>query len=297
MPVDYVTLRLEGCNSEDVLKNPMLDFSLNYNEDGVVIDNKRVAMCHFCKIIVYDNGSVYFKGSLHKMYNSLIKVNAPNYCKDKNYNGFNGNDFTVENISIVIDYLEQLFGLNRCFFNIMKIEIGLNILLDFCPSFIVGNLLEQGSKSFEFKYNRNFAVCEKSDYYLKVYNKSLQYGLCRSVLRVELKSRKTRVFKSANINTLADLTHCNLKQAIKVLLKCWEGVLLYDCTIDETRLTVRQKSSLKNKYQYPKYWNNLKANNKDKPRKSYKKIVENYSQNLKNKISNKIKNTKISHFN
>lgn len=296
MPVDYVTLKLEGYSSEQALNNPMLDFSLNYNEHGVVVSKTRIAEIHFCKIVVYESESVYFKGSLHKMYNSLLGIKAPNWQKDKSYKGYNGNQFTVENLNEVISYLEQLFCLERCFFKIQKIEVGVNIILDFCSDLIISNLLELKGKPFEFRYNAKFAVCEKSEYYLKVYNKCAQYGMINHVLRVELKSRKVRVFEQANIKTLADLINTNLKTALNIVLKHWNSVLLYDCTIDATKLTTRDKNSLNCKFKHSRYWNELPPNNKDKPRKKYNAIVENHSQNLKKQIAEKIKSTKISLF-
>lgn len=297
MPVDYTTLHLGSYNCNRVLNNPFLDFSLNYNENGVVLDNKRVAEHHFCKIIVYDNGTVLFKGSLHKMYNSLKGIKPPNFNSLSVYKGFNGNDFTARNVNFVITYLEELFDTNRFNFTIKKIEIGLNIKIDFNPLLIIKNLLEVGGTAFEFKYNNNFAVCEKSDYFLKVYNKSSQYNLDESILRVELKTRKTRVFQKANINTLGDLTPDKLNEAINILLKHWYKVLIYDFSINNTLLTKREKSALNNKFQHIKYWQSLSANNKDKPRKAYQTIVAKYSGNIKEQIAQKIKNTKISHFN
>ncbi|AUC16840.1 hypothetical protein BTO06_17560 [Tenacibaculum sp. SZ-18] len=297
MPVDYTTLYLRSYNCDRILNNPKLDFSLNYNENGVVLDNKRIAEHHFCKILVYDNGTVFFKGSLHKMYNSIIGIKPPNYNSNSVYKGFNGNEFTVENVLFVIIYLETLFGISRFNFVIKKIEIGLNIQVFFNPLFVVRNLLEIGGTAFEFKYNSHFAICEKSDYFLKVYDKSSQYNLEESKLRVELKTRKMRVFERAKIKTLGDLTYDRLSEAINILLKHWNKVLLYDFTINETKLTVREKNALNNKFQHIKYWQNLSANNKDKPRKAYHKIVDNYSDNIKEQISQKIQSTKISHFN
>ncbi|WP_299713788.1 hypothetical protein [uncultured Tenacibaculum sp.] len=297
MPVDYTTLHLGSYNCNRILNNPFLDFGLNYNENGVVLDNKRVAEHHFCKIIVYDNGTVLFKGSMHKMYNSLKGIKPPNINSLSVYKGFNGNDFTAQNVNFVITYLEKLFDTNRYNFTIKKIEVGLNIKIDFNPLLVIKNLLEVGGTAFEFKYNNNFAVCEKSDYFLKVYNKSSQYNLDEAILRIELKTRKTRVFKKANINTLGDLTPYKLNEAINILLKHWNKVLIYDCTIKESELTNSQKKMVKNKFQHIKYWQSLAANNKDKPRKNYYEIVNMYSDNLKEQIAQKIKSTKISHFN
>lgn len=295
MPVDYTTLRLREYDSNKILNNMKLDFSLNANEHGVVTDNKRIAEHHFCKIIVYDTGSVYFKGSLHKMYNSLMGVYAPNYDVKQLYKGFNGNTFTYENLCFVISYLESLFGIDRCYFAIQKIEIGLNLPISLCPKKIISNLLECGGKKFELRYNENFAQVEYDDFYLKIYNKGFQFGMDENIIRIEIKTKRMREF--AGIKTLVDLIPKNLNKSILKVSKRWNDVLLYDCTIDESKLNTRQKNELQNKFQYPKYWTGIKANNKDKPRKRYLKIINEHSNNLHKEISEKIKSTKISQFN
>lgn len=297
MPVDYTTLSLRAYDSNKILNNPLLDFSLNVNEDGVLTDNKRIAKHHFCEIIVYDTGAVCFKGSLHKMYNSIKGIYSPNHKLNENYTGFNGNRFAYENLCFVICYLESLFELNRFYFVIRKLEIGLNICISFCPSIIISNLLESGGKLFEFRYNGSFAQVEYYNYYLKIYNKGLQYGINENIIRIELKTKRMKEFEASGFKYLGDLTQDNLDRAVLRLLERWESVLLYDCTIDESALDKRQRRALKNRFQYPKYWTSLKANNRDKPKKQYLNLVHKYSENLHREIANKIKNTNISHFN
>jgi hypothetical protein len=297
MPVDYTTLFLRSYDNNKILNNISLDFSLNVNEDGVLTDNKRVAKHHFCDIIVYDTGTVLVKGSLHKMYNSIKGIYAPNFKPKENYKGFNGNRFTYENLCFVISYLENLFKLNRFYFIIRKLEIGLNLSISYCPSKIISNLLESGGKLFEYRYNNSFAQVEYYNYYLKIYNKSLQYGMNGNLLRVEIKTRRMKEFEACGIKTLEDLTLVNLNKAVLRVLERWNVVLLYDCTIDESKLNTVQKKALKNRFQYPNYWKNIKASNKDNPKKKYLSLVNKYSENLHIEISNKIKNTKISHFN
>jgi hypothetical protein len=297
MPVDFTTLKLREYNCNRILNNFVLDFTSFANEDGVVIDNKRIAEHHFCKIIVYDTGTVQFKGSLHKMFNSIKDIYAPNYKKNEAYEGFNGNTFTFENLCFTIKYLESLFGISKNYFIIQKIEIGLNINIDFCPREIITNLIESGGKMFEMRYNENFAQVCKDDYYFKVYNKSNHYGMMQSVLRVEIKTRRMREFQSAGIKTLANLSIENLNKAILRLSERWKNVLLYDYTIVKENLSTKQKKELKNKFQFPKYWVNIKSNNKHKPRNRYLEIVNEHSKNIHKEIYLKIKMTNISQFN
>jgi hypothetical protein len=297
MPIDYTTLKVLGYDSSTILNNIKLDFTRNIDADtGVYLDNKRIAEHHYCKIIVYDTGSIYFKGSLHKMYNSIKNIYAPNYIPDAPYNGFNGNLFTYDNIYEIICYLENLFNTKRQFFVFQKIEIGVNLSISVCPKKITTNLLESQGKRFELRYNENFAQVEKDDYYLKIYNKSNQYNINDNILRVEIKTKRMREFASTEIKTLADITPDNLYQAILRLYSRWDSVLLYDITIDKNKLNKAQKNELENKFQYPKYWTSIKANNKHKPRKRYLEIVELQSKTLHKEIAEKILKTNISQF-
>ena len=298
MPVDFTTLRLREYDASKILNNMLLDFPPNVdNKTGVIFDNKKIAQHHFCKVIIYDTGAVYFKGSLHKMYNSLKGVYAPNYNKKRLYSGFNGNEFTYENLCFVIRYLELLFGVDSSFFVLQKIEIGLNLQTSVDPKNIISNLLESGGKKFELKYEENFAQLVKEEYVLKIYNKGNQYGMNGNILRVEIKSKRMREFKAAGFKTLKDLTIKALNKAILRLLNRWNNVLLYDCTINKNKLNKRQNIELENKFQHSKYWISIKANNKDTPKKKYLKMVEEFSANIHKEIAIEIKNTNISHFN
>lgn len=298
MPVDFTTLRIREYDASKILNNMTLDFPLNVdNKTGVIFDNKRVAKHHFCKVIIYDTGAVYFKGSLHKMYNSLEGIYAPNYDEKRPYSGFNGNEFTYENLCFVIRYLELLFGVDSSCFILQKIEIGLNLQISVNPKNIISNLLESGGKKFELKYEENFAQLVKEQYVLKIYNKGNQYGMNGNILRVEIKSKRMREFQTAGFKTLKDLTIEALNKAILRLLNRWNSVLLYDYTINKNKLNKRQNIELENKFQHSKYWILIKANNKDKPRKKYLKIVQDFSANIHKEIAIKIENTNISHFN
>jgi hypothetical protein len=76
-----------------------------------------VAVYHFCKITVKtiqtenepNRTHVIFTGSIHKMWNGLNGIVAPNFNTNKPYNGFNGNQFTVNDILEMRKHLENLF--------------------------------------------------------------------------------------------------------------------------------------------------------------------------------------------
>jgi len=297
MAVDFTTLLVKNCIGKKLLKDPRFDFNENINFDtGVQIDNKRVAEYHFCKIIVYDTGTVFFKGSLHKLYNSLNNILAPNFDNSKTYNGFNGNEFTMKMIEETIKHLEIIFNLDRSNFEFKKLEIGTNVKTSFELPRILKSLLTLNGKRFEFRYNENFAQIEMDNYFVKIYNKTNQYEMKENVLRIEIKTKRMVVFKECNLITLEDLNPDNITKALNLVLCRWEKVLMTDYTIDEASLARTQKTALNNKFKHPTFWIGLKPNKRDTPKKQFQDIILNHSDQIQRSISKSFLGN-ISHFN
>ena len=91
--IDYIKLQILNINIDKLLNNKKLDFKTVVSESTGEISTKRIATFHYCKITVYDTGIVIFQGSIHKLFNSVKGIIAPNYNQE-NYKGFNGNDFS-----------------------------------------------------------------------------------------------------------------------------------------------------------------------------------------------------------
>src|SRR5690606_31880189 len=130
---------------------------------------------HYCKIIVYDSGLVLFSGSIHKLWNSLNGVSAPNKRECKNYKGFNGNQFTLKNVLEAREHLQELFDCEAEQMMFKNIELGINATPLFNPQQYIKGLLYHNGKLFESRYNEHFAQVIHQRYYIKIYNKSNQY--------------------------------------------------------------------------------------------------------------------------
>lgn len=255
------------------------------------IANKLIAEHHFCKTIIYqDTEVVLFQGSIHKLWNSLNNIDAPNdYGK-----GFNGNNFTSKGFKQVKEYLCTLFNCTLLDFEFQNIEIGYNILIPFNPyDFIKGVLYHKG-KLFEYRYNENYCQVEHQQYRLKIYNKSNQYNLDNHTIRIELKYNKMKPLKKeVNINTLADINPATISKAKEELIKKFEEVVYYDYTIRKKELTNKDRTELKN-YSNPRYWiNELTTEKRKVPQRNLKKIIQSNSDNFKKTIIKEINKIEI----
>lgn len=276
--IDYTKILIKHTNVNRLLNFSILDFKTEVSKRTGELSNKSIAEFHFCKIVIYDSGLVFFKGSIHKFWNSLNDVKAPNYKNGKNENGFNGNQFTINDIVEVRKYLENLFDCKPSQMIFQNIEFGINSEIDFKPQLFIKGLLYHKGKPFEHRFNQNFAQVKHQRYYLKIYNKSNQYEMKTNIVRVELKVVKTEDLKNIGIKTFADINSLTLDNASKLLLKRFDEVVYYDYTISANSLTEHQKRTLE-RYTNPRYWiDELKPNFRYRHRKRLQNFINKNSQ-------------------
>jgi len=285
--IDYIKILITDINLEQ-LKNSN---DLTFNESSSMIKgkrvSKRVAKYHHCKIIIYDSGTVMFSGSIHKLYNSLYKIVAPNYkktVKQQKYKGYNGTQFTLANILEVRTHLTKLFKCEPQQMKFQNIEFGINSQPDINPQIFIKGLLYQRGKKFEFKYSNCYAQVKHQKYILKIYNKSNQYGMSKHTLRIEIKGQRATAFLETGIKTFADINTNTIENAKQLLLKRFDEVVYYDYTISKKELTNRQKQDLV-KYSNPRFWFvDLIPNRRSRHKERLRNYIVNYSTNLHQKI-------------
>ena len=244
---------------------------------------KCVAEYHFCKITIYETGSVYFTGSLHKLWNSLNNIKAPNY-RENYYKGFNGNLFTLKDVIKIRGHLTALLGCQSYHMLFHNVEFGVNISTAFKPREFIKGLLYHKGLDFEFKDHKNRASLPHQRYVVKIYNKSYQYGMSENTLRIELQIKKMEELKKIGIRTFDDINKDTFDKAKNLILKRFDEVVYCDPTINRKALTIAQKRSL-NKYSNPMFWiEEVQPNHRDRHKKSLLKMNEEKSNNLKGKI-------------
>ncbi|GGF65362.1 hypothetical protein [Wenyingzhuangia marina] len=283
--IDYVKILINNPNIDKIKNNSLFDFRVEVSEKNGDCSPKTVAIHHFCNIIIYDTGIVLFTGSIHKLFNSLKEIKAPNY-NPNNYKGYNGNMFTLENILEVRKHLCELLFCEPQQMTFQNIEFGINTNPLFCPKQFIKGLLYHTGKSFEFKYSRNYGQVEHNNYRIKIYNKSYQYNMEKHTLRIETGFKKSIEFNRTGIVTFADVNTSTLNKALKLLIMRFDEVVYYDKTISKKGLSKPQIKNLNN-YSNITYWiDTLKPNKRDEHKKRLKDFIIHNSNNLHLQLRN-----------
>ena len=291
--IDYVKIYLENINLKSLLSNKELDFNGGYSiTTGEIKENVLIADYHFCKITVKnaksENPHILFTGSIHKFWNDLNGIKAPNFDSNKPYKGFNGNQFNVNNIVEVRTHLEKLFNCNAKQMIFQNIEFGVNTILNFNPNFYLKGLLYHKNILFEFSHSGNNAQAQHHNIIFKIYNKTYQYKMNENVLRVELKVMKMIAINFLEIKTFSDISTTSLAKVKNMLLNRFNEVVHYDYTIDKKKLTKRELEAIKS-YSNPRYWiEDLKPIHRDRHKKKLNILTSNFSNNLHQQIKEEI---------
>lgn len=255
-----------------------------YNEKTKELSTKSVALYHHCKIIIFKNLNtnkinVLFSGSIHKMWNSLNGVKAPNHATN-NFKGYNGNQFNLMQIIEVREHLETLFSCDANQMIFQNIEIGINTQPNFNPQKFITGLLYHSGVMFEHKYKRAYAQVEHKRLFIKIYNKGLQYCMNEPTLRIEIKVRKMIELINTGIKTFADINEHTLNNAFKHLLRRFNEIMYYDNTIKIKTLKSKEKPLIPN-YKNKGYWiDDILPQHRDRQKKKLKKFIELHSNNL-----------------
>ena len=296
MAVDYTKMLITGIDINRLSSLPGLDFKCKISKTtGEINENVLVAEYHFCKIKIKiknaksQNPHVLFTGSIHKMWNELNGIKAPNYDEKKLYKGFNGNQFTLNNIVEVRTHLEDLFDCKASQMIFQNIEFGVNIILDYNPILFIKGLLYRQNIMFEFSHRGNSSKVIYCNYLLKIYSKSYQYGMAENVIRIELKTLKMDGLKDKyiviDIKTFEDINENTLDKVSKLLIKRFNEIRHYDYSIDKKKLTERKLNEVGN-YSNPRYWiYDLEPNERDRHLKRLDSITTKFSKKRFQKIS------------
>jgi hypothetical protein len=277
--IDYIKIRLFKIDVNKLLNNEELDFKIDVSESTGETSTKRIATFHYCKITVYDSGIVIFQGSIHKLFNSIKRIKAPNYDKVKNYKGFNGNDFSLNDILEVKKILCKLFNCKPQQMIFQNIEFGINCILFINIDLFIKGLMYHKGIYFEHKFNKSYAEVKHQRYRIKIYNKGKQYKMLEPVIRLELSINKMEEIKEMKINSFEDINIINLNLLNNLLLRRLEEVLHYDYTINKKELS-KSKKGLINLYSDSVYWlDTLKPNERYRHKENLKIITKNHSNN------------------
>lgn len=273
---------------QKVCKSQKIDFKGEYDiETGEAKDYPKKGKYHNLDVRITEK-TASISGSLHKFFNSYLSDGKDIH----NYNSFDFNDLTN-----VIDELVNSLGFDIKKTKITNLEFGFNIPVDKDPKEILEkNVMffnhKSHSRDLKFRGKGDLKDFQKTDYTLKVYNKSKQYNQNEYILRIEIKITMKRVLERFGIFNLDDLKD---KEKLTLLFKFFLDKVNRLHIIDDFEgiedmpKTVKEKlSKLTNSF----YWN--KVLKKPKPFKNihineFEKIIKKYKlDTLKKEIILKI---------
>lgn len=290
--IDYIKIQLKDYPVNKLLENSLLYFSQDVNTDtgeirttnkkGKEITPHQTAYYYDLTFKVYDTGSIFIYGSLHKYFNKGLH---------------NFNDFDINAIREVLNDLKEKFEITPEQCILKNVELGININPTIETNTILDNCLLHKTKLLEYKYHSDegkYKQCEHSHYTVKIYNKTLHYkkkGLNppNNILRFELKFNKMEYFNKLGIYNLNDLLEYGLHNFKSRLLDEWNNILYFDNSL----MIFNEK---RYKYNNASYWTGLLENGQRslfyKNKKELNTLIENNPQNIKQLLaeimSNKI---------
>jgi hypothetical protein len=290
--IDYIKF-ITKVNPSEYELNPLLDFRQAYSTKTGEIDTYKYATSGGFTFKLYDSGLLIVSGSIHKYFNFLQKISAPNQTTPKEIEqGYNGNYFSFHSLVNSLEIFAANYKLNLIHCIIQNIEIGLNITHLYDTDKILNGLLLHKGKVFSRPLDNSFRILEHQRYYLKIYDKGEQYSQPTPTIRIELKYKKMFDLNQLGLNTLNDLKNESLLMELHSLLRCeFAKVLIYDYTIDKSRLNTKQLSKMKD-YSNPIFWLNTKPIHRDRNKKALIHLTSQYSNQIQKELI-KLMTTKL----
>lgn len=214
--------------------------------------------------------SVYVKNSIHKLKNKLKGNLSHNY-----------DDFKYSEICETIKYLEdKLIDLDNS--KLTQLEFGLNINLDVPAEYVVRknivlHQLDLHNHYEQFGGTGAYKQFNHYNYYFKIYDKAMQYGLDENIIRFELKYKSSKEFNPFGAIKLRDLKSKQvLKNLFKDLLRRFDELTIVDEITVDYKISKKDKSKLQSFLSY-NYWKNLSErknrNRKTKAKEDFTKLL------------------------
>lgn len=231
--------------------------------------------------------SAYLKGSIHKTYNELNEKGEHNH-----------DDFSYDCAKETIMHLMNELNLKKDDTSLTNLELGFNIHLSKDPQhFLDYNLLmydfKDHNKDLRFSGRGDYKEFQKTDYYIKIYNKSKQYNIKgQSILRVELKILSKRLLQKLGVYSLNDLLNPDVINNIYSMLV---GELKKLNIIDDysSRDIEPEDKMILEIYKSPNFWKRISKDKsykeRDKIREDFQRLMDKYNlNNLKKEVLNKV---------
>ena len=278
--IDFVKIQIESLDHARLRDNELLEFIGVYLESTGEPGRISVAKYYNMEFMIHDNGSIIIQGSLHKL---------------KNDGYHNYDDFTLLELTKVIGLLREKFGIEPKDAVLRNLEIGVNITPPIPTDKVLENMFL--FKTVKFKdvhiQDGDYRQAALERYYVKAYDKGLQYELNQPLFRWELKFRRMIELNIMGIHSLADLVNPEVMVLLgNKLVKAWDDVLFADPTVRKAEFTYREKENYM-RWNNPNYWIGIKEEPKSKnqfsrEKRRFQKLMALHSDNVHQQIRDRI---------
>lgn len=274
MPIDFLKVELINFDVNNLLNNPLLNFSRKVNEDtgeiiiyeskdGYTIQNPRKAEYKNLVFIIQDNGKIYMHGSLHKYSNEGLH---------------NYNDFIQLRFKRALNRLKIEFNILPVNIRIQTLEFGLNITPPHDTNKILMSCFQHRQRSIietipnsKGKYKQVIG----NKFILKLYNKSKQYldkkyngkfKIPCEIMRIEIKQTNWTEIRKLGIDTLQDYIDSDKTYFVNRLIDIWNELIFFN--------PLNLGNGVNSKYSNPLFWDGLKEKSNNTYFKHSKRLKE-----------------------
>lgn len=259
--IDGVKILCNGVTPADWIAAPGLDFGLYISETtGEIMGDYKEAEYNGLRFrITQKFNGCYVLGSLHRFHNNGAD---------------NSNLFDFEALCGVISTLQTRYKINPAAAIIQRLEIGLNIPLDYSPEIIIKSAIcYKGRNCSEIlapnrrKIGRLWAL---SAYSVKLYDKG------GNILRFEIAYYHANEIAAAGVRYLCDLANPDkYARLYSQLLAALQNFIFYDFKYKGAELTPAARRDWL-QYSNPYYWENLSKHARTKAIRRYWEKVAKY---------------------
>ena len=254
---------------ETFLNNPLIEpyIPRTNTKTGEMENEPEEAKYKGLKFSIYEN-RIQLDGSLHTFYND----------------GFhNYNDFYFRMLESVILDWKHNFGIDIERTRINNLEIGVNIVLPYKPEKALNNTINHRGTPFTWAHEKTkrYRECSHTQFFIKFYDKGIQYKLNKYILRFEVKFIKMERINDLGIKTFADLIKPgNLEKLGELLLNIFDELLMGNLKANTSQLNKRDKE-LFDRGHNDRHWTELKPDREEHDPKEYNRLLKQYERKLK----------------
>lgn len=252
----------------------MIDFIKAYTSTKESLENKIKGYEDSETICSLDFGTGEIKYPCRRYYENIevritnisgiVRNSMHKYFNLKN--GFGNNNYTDFYYPDIMTSFEQLqtdLDEDISDYKVTNLEFGLNIQTTLSPkSMLNNNFLMYNFDEFNqkdtFKGKGMYKQYNRSEYYVKIYDKGLQYKLNYNLLRVEIKVTDSRLLKRKfGIETVKDIyDNDKLELMFNFLLECFDEINIID-SLATQEIRGEEKTVIE-LGKSPHYWREIK---------------------------------------